>query len=147
LDHHGSDDRLRRALFKQFDTLLLGRRTFETMRRGGSGAMPGMTTIVVSRTLNPKDFPKTTIARDLTATIQSLKQNQGKDIWLFGGGGLFRSVLDAGLVDTVELAVVPILLSEGVPLLPPGARSPALQLTESRELPSGIVMLSYRIKK
>ena len=135
------------ALFQQFDTLLIGRRTFELMQRGGTGTMPGMTTIVVSRTLNPRDFPKLAIARDLVATVQALKQKQGKDIWLFGGGSLFRSALDAGVVDTIELAVVPILLSDGVPLLPRGARSPALHLMESRALPSGIVLLTYGVKQ
>ena len=134
------------ALFQQFDTLLIGRRTFELMRRGG-GTMAGMATIVVSQTLNAQDFPDIVVTRDLAKTVDALKQKSGKDIWLFGGGGLFRSALDLKLVDTIELAVVPILLSDGVPLLPPGARSPALQLTESRELPSGIVLLSYRVKK
>jgi dihydrofolate reductase len=83
----------------------------------------------------------------VTKTISALKKKPGKDIWLFGGGELFRSVLDAGLIDTVELAVMPILLGHGIPLISAGARSPSLRLTESKTLPSGIVMLNYNVAK
>jgi dihydrofolate reductase len=134
------------AVFKQFDTFLLGRRTFELTRQAGAPEMPaGTQTIVFSRTLRQSDYPGVVISRDVTRTIAQLKRKPGKDIWLFGGGELFRSVLDAGLIDTVEVAVMPILLSQGVPLLAPGARSPALQLTDTRTLPSGRVMLSYNV--
>lgn len=136
------------ALFKQFDTFLLGRRTFEITRQGGAPDMPkGTKTIVFSRTLRQSDYPKILITDEVTTTISDLKKKPGKDIWLFGGGELFRSVLDAGLIDTIEVAVMPILLSEGVPLLAAGARSPSLQLTESKSLPSGTVMLSYNVAK
>jgi len=134
------------AYFKQFDTFLLGRRTFEVMGQGGAGgASAGTQTIVFSRTLRQSDYPKVVITSEVKETISALKREPGKDIWLFGGGELFRSVLDAGLVDTVEVAVIPILLSQGVPLLAAGARSPALQLTDTRTLPSGTVLLNYNV--
>lgn len=135
------------ALFKQFDTFLLGRRTFEITRGGGVGTTAGTQTIVFSRTLRQTDYPKVMISSDATKTISELKKKPGKDIWLFGGGELFRSVLDAGLIDTVEVAVMPILLSQGIPLLAPGVRSPALRLTETKTLPSGTVLLSYSVAK
>jgi dihydrofolate reductase len=135
------------AVFKQFDTFLMGRRTFEVTRQGGGGGMmAGTQTIVFSRTLRQSDYPKVVITSEVTKTISALKKKPGKDIWLFGGGDLFRSLLDAGLVDTVELAMMPILLSKGVPVLPAGARSPALRLTESKALPSGIVLLTYSLR-
>ena len=133
------------SLFKQFDTLLMGRRTFEMARKGGGDTMSGMETIVFSRTLRPKDYPKVKITRKMVETISALKEKPGKDIWLFGGGELFRNVLDAGLIDSIEVAIIPVLLSEGVPLLPAGARSPALLLTDSQTLPSGIVLLTYGV--
>lgn len=136
------------ALFAQFDTFLLGRRTFEMTRQGGGGGMTkGAQTIVFSRTLRQSDYPDVVISSEIAKTIAALKKKPGKDIWLFGGGALFRSVLDVGLIDTIEVAVMPILLSDGVPLLSAGARSPSLQLTESKTLPSGIVMLSYALNK
>ena len=130
---------------KEFDTILMGRRTFEIAGKGGGGAMPGVRTIVCSRTLRPADHPKTTIVDDAVDMVRTLKREEGKDIWLFGGGSLFRSLLDAKLVDTIEVAVVPIALSKGIPLLPAGERSPQLRLLTSKILPSGVVTLNYSI--
>jgi dihydrofolate reductase len=133
------------ALFREFDTLLMGRHTFELVRQNSAKAMTGMQTIVFSRTLSPSDYPGVTITANLAETVSALKAKPGKDIWLFGGGELFRSLLDASLVDTIEVAVMPMLLSQGIPLLPPGARSPSLRLSDSKTLPSGIVMLTYAL--
>jgi dihydrofolate reductase len=74
--------------------------------------------------------------------VAGIKAQQGKDIWLYGGGVLFRNLLDAGLVDTVELAVIPVMIGSGIPVVPAGRRWP-LHLEESKSLPSGIVMLTY----
>jgi dihydrofolate reductase len=137
------------ALFKQFDTLLMGRRTFEFTQQGGDGGGmgSGMQTIVFSRTLRQSDYPKVVVSSKVAETVATLKEKPGKDIWLFGGGELFRSLLGAGLVDTVEVAVVPVMLSQGVALLPAGSRSPVLKLTEAKPLPTGIVLLSYAVQK
>ena len=83
------------------------------------------------------------ITADAIETVADLKAEQGKDIWLFGGGLLFRCLLDAGLVDAIEVAVMPVLLSQGVPLLPAGRRSPQLRLATCKPMPSGIVALTY----
>lgn len=135
------------ALFRQFDTVLIGRRTFEPMQNDRGDTMAGMKTIVFSRTLRQSDYPKVMVTSKVAETISALKKAPGKDIWLFGGGSLFRSVLDAGLIDTVEVAVIPVMLSQGVPLLPAGARSPVLKLIEAKPLPTGIVLLSYAVAK
>jgi dihydrofolate reductase len=126
---------------REFDTVIMGRRTFEIAGGGGE-----MQTIVCSRTLRRSDHPKVTIANDAVATVASLKAAPGKDIWLFGGGDLFRSLLDAKLVDTIELGVIPIMLGEGIAVLPRGPRSPALRLEEHKVLPSGIVGLTYSLQ-
>jgi dihydrofolate reductase len=65
---------------------------------------------------------------------------------LFGGGSLFRSVLDAGLVDTVEVAVRPVLLGGGIPLLPPPAKQANLKLTAQEVSKTGIVTLRYAVQ-
>src|SRR5271155_1545757 len=108
------------ALFKQFDVLVMGRRTFETtlQAQGSSNPMPGMKVMVFSRTLRPEDYPDVTIINNGAAeAVAAQKAEPGKDIWLFGGGALFRSLLDAQLVDTIEVGVMPILLSQGIPVL------------------------------
>jgi dihydrofolate reductase len=138
-----------RALFAQFDTVLIGRRTFEGMARGKkkAGAMPGMKTLVFSHTLRQDDYPKIIIvAENAEKTLTALRAESGKDIWLFGGGLLFRSLLDAGLVDTVEVAIVPVLLGGGIPLLPFPAKQAKLKLTGHKVYKTGIVFLEYAVK-
>jgi dihydrofolate reductase len=136
------------GLFKQFDTLLMGRRTFQMMAKQGNAAMPGMKTIVFSRTLQQSDHPDVTIvAGKCEETAASLRAKSGKDIWLFGGGSLFRSFLDAGLVDSVELAVIPVLLGGGIPLLPSPAKQAKLKLTSHKIYKTGIIMLQYAATK
>ena len=137
-----------RAIFAQYDTALIGRKTYETMTRGKkkAGGLPGMKTFVFSRTLRQSDYPKVTIvAENAEEMAGALRRESGKDIWLFGGGRLFRSLLDAGLVDAVEVAVIPVLLGEGIPLLPPPARQAKLKLTGHKIYPTGIVSLEYAV--
>jgi dihydrofolate reductase len=135
------------ALFKEFDTAVMGRKTYEVITaQGGHGAMPGLDVVVFSRTLPAAVHRGVRIIHDDPHEIvAALKAKPGRDIWLFGGGVLFRSLLDAGLVDTVEVAVMPVILGAGVPLLPPGG-STKLVLADQKALPaSGIVVLSYSV--
>ena len=135
-----------KALFDQFDTFLMGRRTFEAMGGKGGGMGRGKRTIVFSRTLRQSDYPKLTIVSEHPKELLAeLRAKPGKDIWLFGGGSLFASLLDAGLVDTVEVAVMPVLLGGGIPLLPPPAERASLRLTGHRVYPTGIVLLEYAV--
>ena len=137
------------ALYKQFDTALIGRRTFEAMARGKkkAGALPGLRTLVFSRTLRQRDHRKVTIVgADAEETVAALRAESGKDIWLFGGGLLFRSLLGAGLVDTVEVAVIPVLLGGGIPMLPPPAGRAQLALTDHKVYGTGRVSLEYTVK-
>ena len=136
------------AMFKQFDTLLVGRRTYDTMVAAGQAApMPGITTYVFSRTLNQADHPSVTIvADDAGGFVDRLRQRPGKDIALFGGGSLFRSLLDAGQVDAVELSLIPVLLGAGIPLLPPPYNRIPLKLIKQRVLEAtGTMSLEYEI--
>jgi dihydrofolate reductase len=134
------------ALFSQFDTLLVGRRTFDRMVTAKRVAMPGMKTIVFSRTLRQKDHPEVAIVGGgHRETMVALKAAPGKDIWLFGGGELFRRLAEDGLVDTVEIRIVPILLGAGVPLLANHAKQIQLSLTAHKIRKTGMVSLEYAI--
>jgi dihydrofolate reductase len=136
------------AIFARFDTVLMGRKTYEQAEAmGGGPAMPGVTSIVASRTLKPEDCPGATVVGDgLEERVRELKAGPGKDIWLFGGGELFRGLLDARLVDGVEVAVIPVLLAGGVPLLPAGGRA-GLSLRGHRVYEAtGTVSLEYAVE-
>lgn len=133
------------ALWVQFDALLMGRRTYEAARqRLGDPAFSGITSIVFSRTMQP--HPQVTVVSALNPDwVQELRARSGKDIWLLGGSQLFRSFLDAGLVDTVEVSVIPVLLGDGIPLLPPPCHPSKLRLLSHRAYRSGRLFLAYEV--
>ncbi len=133
------------ALFDQFDTLLMGRLTYEGLA-GNSDGFWGKTVLVFSHTLRQEDHPQVTIVSDdAQRRLQQMRSLPGKDIWLFGGGKLFQSLLASGCVDTVEPAIIPVLLGGGRPLLPTPAVQHMLTLTSHRVFPSGIVWLEYTV--
>jgi dihydrofolate reductase len=132
----------------QFDTFLIGRKTFEAMAKMGSDgkSVPGIQNIVLSRTLKASDYPHVTVKSDAERVVAELRAKPGKDIAIFGGGDLFRSLLAAGLVDRIEVALIPVLLGGGVPLLPPPAGRAVLTLRKQRVYEkTGTVALEYDI--
>ncbi len=131
------------ALMNSFDTVLLGRKTYEATRSQGGG-IPGVRSYVFSRTLRQEDCPDAHVSTDPAATVEELRKTDGKDIWLFGGGELFRTFLGLGLVDSVELTVIPVLLGSGIPLIPELAQNAKLKLRSHRVYPkTGTVTLEY----
>jgi dihydrofolate reductase len=136
------------GMFREFDTFVMGRKTFDVSAQTEFMPMFGDKEVIVfSRTVRTSPPPGVQFVNtDPVETVRSLKQKPGKDIWLFGGGSMFRTLVDAGLVDTIEVAIMPVLLTEGVPVLPPGARITGMKLESCDTLPnSGIVMLKYAI--
>ena len=136
------------AAMARFDTFLIGRKTFEVMRRtmGSAPPTPGISQFVFSRTLRPEDCPGATVSDKAEQVVAELRTKPGKDIALFGGGELFRSLLEAGLVDAVSFSVVPVLLGRGVPMLPPPASRARLKLKTHRIYEkTGTVALEYDI--
>ena len=137
-------------LYGEFDTYLIGRKTFESTGGHDQGSMPGVRTFVFSRTLRQADYKNITIVGDdFREVVQALREETGKkDIWLFGGGSLFQSLAEAGLVNTVEVAVIPTILGGGVPLIAESAPRIKLEL-EAQDVykETGTVGLVYSVKR
>ena len=135
------------AMFAEFDAFVMGRKTWEVTAPTEFGDMfGGKEVIVFSRTLERARPGIRIVSTPPVDTVRELKQKPGKGIWLFGGGSMFRTLADAGLVDTVEVAIMPVILSQGIPLIAPGARITGMRLDKCETLrKSGIVMLSYTI--
>jgi dihydrofolate reductase len=137
------------AIFARVDTVLLGRRTFEVTRRPGAPPWgPKMRVYVFSRTLQSEAYPEVTVtAANAAEVVGALRAEPGGgDIWLFGGGQLFGSLLADGLVDTVEVTIVPVLLAGGVPLVAPTGPRTELSLRSTHRYPSGMVSLVYAVE-
>ena len=110
--------------------------------------MPGMQSYVFSRTLRPEDCPGVILSDNPKQVIDDLKSKEGKDIWIFGGGSLFRSLLEADLVDSVEVAIMPVLLGGGIPFLPPPAKLARLKLVKHQVYEkTGTVSLEYEVSR
>ncbi len=118
------------------------------MERLGRVAFTGKAVFVFSRHLKPDDHPGVTIVSDLTRPwMQSLKSQKGKDIWLMGGGTVFRHLLDLGQVDSISVTIIPVLLGNGTPLMPSPYDPNRLTLSGHRVYPSGIISVVYEINK
>lgn len=136
------------GIMKQFDTFLIGRKTFDVMGRMGNAGTStrGIRNIVFSRTLKAADYPHLTVESDAVRVVSELRTKPGKDIALFGGGELFRSLLAAGLVDRVEVSLIPVLLGGGIPLLATPSERAKLRLRKQRVYEkTGTVGLEYDI--
>ncbi len=136
------------AFLSNIDTLLMGRGTWQILegQDDGPAMFAGMKLIVVSTTMDPAAYPDIeVVSTDVVARVEALRRDGEKDIWLFGGGVLFRSMLEAGLVDRVELGIIPVLLGQGIPVLP-GLEVPAKLVLHSTEVfDSGIALLKYDV--
>ena len=136
------------AMFGRYDTLLLGRKTFEASAEYPSESMAmwkGMRVIVCSRSLSSVKGAE--LWGDyVAARITALKREPGKDLWLFGGGELFRTLLDAGVVDEFEVAIVPVLLGGGIPLRAMPAATTKLEMRGHRVYAkTGTVMATFAL--
>ena len=134
-----------REKFSAFDTVIIGRKSYDTMR---GQSYPGMKSYVVSRTVAPgqrEGFEF--ISGDLKLWAEKLKAAPGKKIWLSGGGELARSFLELDLVDEIEIAIQPILLGKGVALFPGPFPETKLKLERARRLGSGIAELVYSVSR
>jgi dihydrofolate reductase len=135
------------AMYAAVSGLVMGRRSYEVSQGiGGPEAVPPMPTYVYSRSLPEGEREGVTFARDAVAHVRALKAADGKPLWLWGGGELFGELAAAGLVDAVEVAVVPILLGGGIPLLGGPAGRVGLRYKAQRLYPAtGIVSLEYDV--
>jgi dihydrofolate reductase len=136
------------GIFARVDTVLLGRKSFVDAQAMGEPAWsPQARVFVFSTTLRAEDHPEVTVvSRDAARRVQALREEPGDgEIWLFGGGELFRSLLAAGQVDQVEVTIVPVLLGGGTPLIAGGAPRSQLTLEGTHAYPSGMVGLTYSV--
>ncbi|KAI8231047.1 glycoside hydrolase family 2 [Colletotrichum sp. SAR 10_77] len=141
------------ALYAQFDAFLMGRKTYECMFAMGEQnplrKQPKENLIVFSRTLKAEDHPSVTVvSKDVIGHVAELKNGEGRDIWLMGGGELAGLCLKAGMLDAVEAAIMPVMLGKGTRMLEEASLMPhggfKLEMVESRHLDaSGIVMCKY----
>jgi dihydrofolate reductase len=137
------------AMYAGFSGLVMGRRSYDVFVATGGAPGLALPTYVYSRQLAEGERDGVTFVRDAVSHVRALKTSSlDKPLWLWGGGNLFRDLAEAGLVDGVDVAIIPVLLGGGVPLLPsPGPRL-LLQLRTHRLFSAtGTLFLEYDIRQ
>ncbi|MBA3640167.1 MAG: dihydrofolate reductase family protein [Acidobacteriota bacterium] len=134
------------AMYAGFSGIVMGRRSYEVFVATGGAPRPALPTYVYSTTLPEGERDGIRFVRDAVTHVRSLKASRtGKPLWLWGGGNLFRQLADAGLVDGVKVAIVPVILGGGLPLIAPGSRL-RLELRGHRVYKaSGILFVEYNV--
>ena len=134
---------------QRFDTVFVGRKTYEMSAgmEGGPEGFPKMKEYIFSTTLDSVKKDAILIKGDIKPEVEKIKMEKGKDIWLFGGAGLTTSLVNLGLVDELSLAVYPVILGAGKPLFSKIKDRINLTLLNSKAYSSGLISLSYSLKK
>jgi len=136
------------AMYAGFSGLVMGRRSYDVFVATGGAVGPALPTYVYSRTIPEGERKGVTFARDAVGHVRGLKAASGKPLWLWGGGELFRELAQAGLVDGVDVAIIPIVLGGGLSLMAaPGPRL-SLQLRGHRLfVTTGTLFLEYDVQR
>ncbi|HXE79666.1 MAG TPA: dihydrofolate reductase family protein [Vicinamibacterales bacterium] len=135
-------------MYRGFSGIVMGRKSYEVFAATG-GSPIALPTWVYSRTLPEGERDGVTFARDAVPHVRRLKKSGGKKpLWLWGGGELFRELAEAGLVDGIDVAVIPVVLGDGIPLMPPPGPRLSLRLRRQRLYrKTGTLFLEYDVRK
>jgi dihydrofolate reductase len=133
-----------KEFFKRTDAIFLGRKSYELVTKTGAECFGKRKVYVFSKTLTEtRNKHAIIINKDVAGTVNKIKNEQGKDIWLFGGASLVTTFINEGLVDELMLAVHPVLLGNGKPLFQNIQQRVKLQLADAKTFSSGLVQLFY----
>ena len=131
--------------FKRIDAIFFGRKSYEVLLRTDTNPYPNKAKYVFSKTLKSVGENTILIRENIEQEVKTIKQQHGKDIWLFGGASTTASLLRAQLVDEMMLAVHPILLGKGKPLFSDTGKRITWRLVEAKTYSTGLVQLMYRL--
>jgi dihydrofolate reductase len=136
---------------QEVGTLLFGRKTYEGMAGYWSTAtgqiaefMNGTPKVVLSNTLSAAEWSNTRLVKgSAEEEVSRLKQEPGKDLFIFGSANLAGSLTKHGLIDEYRIGLNPLVLGRGTPMFKPSGERMRLKLLEARPMQSGVVLLRY----
>jgi dihydrofolate reductase len=138
--------------WKTIDTVVMGRKTYDValeMSAGAGGSDPyaGVKTYVFSRTLKAKPGSAVEIiSENAVDFVRDLKNQEGKDICVMGGGLFAKSLFEADVIDEIGFNIHPVLLGSGIPLFHEMSRQIDLELIDCEKFKNGCVLVTYRVK-
>lgn len=136
---------------KGIDAIFYGRRSWEMMKtysppEGTENPWKHIKNYVFSTTYTKGGEDFELVTGDVVEAVKKLKSQPGKNIWMFGGASLNDSLMKAGLIDEIGLAVHPILLGKGKPFFSDYGKRIKLKLSDCKTYPSGLVYLTYQVE-
>lgn len=136
------------AFLGEIDTTLQGFNTYQQLLSWGIPfPYSGKKNYVLTRKTNLEDTGEVEFIREEPIKfLRQLKEKEGKDIWLIGGGEINTLLLNAGLVDEMQIFVMPVILAEGIDLFGGVPEETSLRLLSSNSFSSGAVQLTYKIE-
>ena len=136
------------SFYESIDTTLMGNATYqEVLGFDVPFPYPDKTNYVFSRSMHEEkaEFVKF-ISSDILEFITQLKEKEGKDIWLIGGGQINTIFLENGLIDQLILTIIPITLGDGIPLFQKSSIETKFVLEKNRSFKSGLIQLTFNKK-
>lgn len=135
---------------QSFDTVIMGRRTYEFGYKyglkPGQPAYPHMEHYIFSESLKLENSdPKVHVKPHDLSIIKALKQEEGTDIYLCGGGQFAGWLLENEMIDYLIIKLSPITLGEGVPLFGGVKKQTRNELVDSQTYDHGLLMLTYKV--
>ena len=143
----GEEDAGINEFINTIDTVLMGRKTYEQIQILSPDEFPysDKKCYVFSSTLTgPNDFVEF-VNEDVTSFIQALKSEEGKRIWVVGGGEILKPLLEAKLVDEFFIQIAPSIIGSGIPLFVPGNHENELKLLDVRRYKQ-LAEMHYELK-
>lgn len=134
------------TFYDSVDTLIMGRKTYEeVLGFGVDWPYPNCKTYIVSSKEVEIKTENTYLINDpLESKIKEWQNEEGKDIWVVGGGVLISSMLDLGLIDEMLLTITPVILGSGIPLFPNSPKETQFELVKTEAFDTGFVNLTYK---
>lgn len=147
LDTNGSDLGFNTFL-DSCDTIIMGRNSYDITKKLGNNVWPftkHKTIVFTSKELQNENNIEFTNS-DVLSTLTALKESEGKNIWLFGGGQFIKTVRDLNLVDELIITTIPVFIGEGINLYRPSTNEVDLELINT-EVVNSIITTHYKVKK
>ncbi|MGP1382422.1 MAG: dihydrofolate reductase family protein [Thainema sp.] len=134
---------------QRFDTVLMGRKTYEVgLKEGVTSPYTHLRQYLFSRSISESPDANVKLVSDQAIeVVQQLKAEDGKDIWLCGGANLASTLFANQLIDQLILKLNPFLMGAGIPLFANVIPQMALDLTDSKIYPNGVLLLYYSVKR
>jgi dihydrofolate reductase len=150
LDNHPPDaDYDFDAFLASVTGIVIGRGTYDAVRRDGRWDYAKWPCVVATNR-QVDDLPSNAEAiagtsAELLANLR--RRGAGGRIWVLGGGDVVRQLLEAGLLDTVEIGVIPVVIGSGLPAFGGAQADRWLELDFAKPLATGAVHLRYRVRR